>query len=122
MFLLFVTPDILGRHVTGVCWIRNSKKLINLYFIIFFHFIISGCWEYLYIWIIIIYTSSCILLVSMANCLNQLPIYQEELLQVFFQYNFIISIGSSSYLRKNDALCFYLYYLWSLYLYSLLSY
>ena len=90
LLLLCVTPEYLGRHVTGVCWIRNSKKLFNLYSNFSSHFIIRGCWEYLYIWIIIIYTTSCILLVSMANCLNRLPIYQEKLLQVLFNIDFII--------------------------------
>lgn len=62
---------ITGRHVTGICWIRSVDQLINW-----------GSWEYLFIWVIIIYCASCVLLVKMANCLNRLPIYQEGLLQV----------------------------------------
>lgn len=42
----------------------------------------SASWEFLFVWIILIYVTSCFMLISMANCLKRLPIYQEGLLRV----------------------------------------
>ena len=66
-----------GRHLLDSKWNALHQRVCL--------FVVDQCsasWEFLFVWVFLIYCASSVLLVMMANCLKRLPIYEENLLQV----------------------------------------
>ena len=78
--LVLMKTNFIGRHAVGLCWIQSTPNTIN-WFLLPPLLSSRASWEFLFAFVLIIYTISAILLMLMARCLNRLPVIQETLLR-----------------------------------------